>query len=128
VYEPAGALADLRAQGLDDRQIASALAINAVALLVDAYLYLNEDIPQQTSWWRLPNGALGICSDDPDALRAQSQDAIMDFGEALTSLDLRAEILDLHPGDPSRQIVSDAIDAYEAIEADLGPSCGGAAR
>ena len=63
-----------------------------------------------------------------DALRAQSEDAIMDFGEALTSLDLRAEILDLHPGDPSRQIVSDAIDAYEAIEADLGPSCGGAAR
>jgi hypothetical protein len=124
VYDRADALTQMRSQGLDDRQIASALAINAVALLVDAYLYLNADLAQHTTWWRMPNGLLGICSDDPEALRIQSQDAIMDFGEALTSLDLRAEVLDLHPGDPARQIVQDASEAFEAIEGDLGPSCG----
>lgn len=123
VYDRSGAIASLRSLGLDDRQIAAALAVNAVALLIDAYLFLNEDVPQQTTWWRLPNGALGICSDDPEALRVQAEAAIMDFGEALTSLDLRAETLDLHPGDPSRQLVSDAIEAYEAIEGDLGPVC-----
>jgi hypothetical protein len=123
VYDRPGAIASLRSLGLDDRQIASALAVNAVALLIDAYLYLSEDIPQQTTWWRLPNGFLGVCSDDPEALRVQSEEAIMNFGEALTSLDMRAETLALHPGDPSRQLVADAIEAYEAIEGDLGPVC-----
>jgi hypothetical protein len=123
VYDRAAARAAMHAAGLDDRQIAAALAVNAVALLIDAYLFLNEDIPQTTTWWRLPNGALGVCSDDPAALRVQAEDAIADFGEALTSLDLRAEILALDAGDPSRQLVADAIDAYEAIEGDLGPVC-----
>jgi tetratricopeptide (TPR) repeat protein len=126
VYDRAAALTAMRAAGLDDRQIAAALAVNAVGRLIDAYLFLNEDIPQQTTWWRLPGGAIGVCADDPDALRGQAADAVADFGEALTSLDLRAEVLALGAGDPSRELVADAIDAYEAIEGDLGPVCNAA--
>ena len=125
VYDRDGALAEMRALGLSDDQITAVLAANAVARLYDAYFFLTEDVPQQTTWYRVENGEtsyIGVCADDEEALRAQAEEAIRDFGEALASLDLRAHVLG---GDtPSVELVQAVIEAYESIRDDLGPYCG----
>ena len=124
VYDRAAALAYLRAAGLSDADIATALAVHATARLVDAYLFVATDLPQQTAWYRLADGGVGVCAADPIALRAQATVAVADFGEALTALDLRAEVLGAGADDPARTLVQTVLDAYEAIREDLGPYCG----
>ncbi|NNF58960.1 MAG: hypothetical protein HKN04_12045 [Rhodothermaceae bacterium] len=122
IYEHESALASMRAFGLSDAQIASALAINAVARLLNAYFFLAEDIAPQTQWYRLADGDIGVCADDLDAIRAQSEDAINDLGEVLTSLDLRGRALG-GGSTQTRDILDHAIEAYEAIADHLGPYC-----
>lgn len=129
IYDREGALASLRAIGLNDDEIAMALAVNAVARFMEAYFFITEDVPQQTSWYRImsPNGSdyIGVCADDPDALRLQVEDAIADLGESITSLDLRDHLLG---GDTtSHELVEHVVDAYEAVRGDLGPYCDGGA-
>ena len=121
VYEHDAALASLRALGLSDQQIASTLAINAVARLLNAYFFFAEEIAPQAQWYRLPNQQIGICADDVEGLRAQSQDALRDLGEVLTSLDLRDRALG--GSTATRDVLAHAIDAYEAIADHLGPYC-----
>ena len=126
VYDREGALAALRAQGLTTDQIASALALNAVGRLLESYFVLTQDLPQQTAWYRVNDGAtatIGVCAEDPEALRTQADAAIADFGEALTSLDLRAQALGGQGA--SVELVRRTIDAYERIRGELGPVCGG---
>ncbi len=122
VYDHAAVLEEMRQTGLSADAIASALAVNAVGRLLDAYFFLVEDVAEQTTWYRLADGSVGVCADDEEALRAQAEAAVGDVGEALASLDLRASIIG---GDVAAEFVQSALDAYESIEDDLGPYCGG---
>jgi tetratricopeptide (TPR) repeat protein len=122
-YDREAALADLRAAGLSDTEIATALAVNASARFFDAYFFVVEDIPQQTAWYRLADGRIGVCAEDEEALRAQSEEALADLFEALVSLDLRAQLLG--GSSTSAEIVARAVEAYEELRAFLGPVCGG---
>ncbi len=123
-YNQEAALAHLRALGLSDDEIATALAVNAVVRFFEAYFFIVEDIPQQTSWYHVAGQSgdyIGVCADDEDALREQVEGAIQDLGEAVASLDLRDHLLG---GDTaSQELVQHVLDAYEAIEGDLGPNC-----
>lgn len=122
-YDRETALADLRASGLTDDEIASALAVNGVTLFLQSYFLLSEAPPEQTTWYHLANGAIGVCTEDRRGLRAQAEAALTDLFEALASLDLRAELL----GDATsaREIVDHGIAAYQALGGFLGPACGG---
>ncbi len=113
---------DLTASQIDD-YVASALAINAVALVLETYGFLTEELNAETDWYRLSDGTLGIC---PRALgdaelRDLSEDAIADFGEALVSIDLRTEVLGA--GDVSTELVGLVLDVYQEFRADLAPYC-----
>lgn len=126
IYDRDAALASMRALGLSDDEITTALAVNAVVLFFESYFFISEDIPQQTTWYHVqgPNGDyIGVCADDQDALRAQVEEAIEDLGESITSLDLRDHVLG--GGTASQELVQHVLDAYVAIEEDLGPYCEG---
>lgn len=123
ILDREGARAAMRAQGLTDQQIASALAVHSISQFLDAYFFLTTELPAQTTWYRLADGAIQICAADPDALRTQAEEAIQNVGRALAGLDLRAFVLGAGPTDPVRQIVDQALDAYGLIEADLRPYC-----
>ena len=126
IYDRDAALASMRALGLSDDEITTALAVNAVARFFEAYFFVVEDIPQQTSWYHLEGAggdSIGVCGDDPDALREQVEGALQDLGESVTSLDLRNYVLG--GGTTSQELVQHVLDAYEAIEEDLGPYCEG---
>ncbi len=90
VYDRAGATAQLRASGLTDAQISQMLANNALARFLSAYLTVSTGLNQQTTWYRMPNGSVGICADDTDALVAQTRPAVARLGTAVLSLDTRA--------------------------------------
>ena len=121
-YDRETALADLRATGLSDLEIASALAVNGAARFFDGYFFLVEDVPQQTAWYALADGGIGICAADEASLRVQSEQAVADLFEALVSLDLRAELLG--GTSASADVLANAIAAYEALSVHLGPTCG----
>jgi hypothetical protein len=123
VMDRDAALAAMSAQGLTDQQIASALAVDALSRFIDAYFFLTVDVPQQTTWYRLADGSIGVCADDADQLRVDAEDAVQGMGRGLAGLDLRAYALDADAGDPVRQLVDDAVDAYTAVEDDLAPYC-----
>ena len=126
IYDRDSALASMSALGLSDDEITTALAVNAVARFFEAYFFIAEDIPQQTSWYHVqsPSGDyVGVCADDQDALRAQVEVAVADLGESITSLDLRDHVLG--GGTASQELVQHVLDAYESIEGDLGPYCEG---
>ena len=53
------------------------------------------------------------------------EEAIEDLGESITSLDLRDHVIG--GGTASQELVQHVLDAYEAIEDDLGPYCEGGA-
>lgn len=121
VYDRAAAIADLRSQGLSDAQIGQALAVNALAKFVDAYLFVTTELPQQTTWYRLADGSIAICVDDPEALQAQAEDAVAHIGEAVLSLDARAA--HLGASSAATEIVDLALDAYEDVRDALGFYC-----
>lgn len=128
VYDNDAALASMRELGLSDDEITTALAVNAVARFLEAYFFVVEDVPQQTNWYHVTGEAgdhIGVCADDPDALRAQVEVAIQNLGESMTSLDLRDHVLG--GGTASSELVEHVLDAYESIEDDLGPYCDGGA-
>lgn len=121
VYDRAGAIADLRSQGLSDAQIGQALAVNALAKFVDAYLFVTTELPEQTTWYRLADGSIAICVDDPEALQAQAEVAVAHIGEAVLSLDARAA--HLGASSAATEIVDLALDAYEDVRDALGFYC-----
>ena len=128
-YDREAALAEMRALLQDYRfdpnddtaNIDAALAYNSIGRLVDSYLFITNDVSIQTEWYRLEDGDIGVCVDDEDALRAQSEAAIAQMGESLLSLDLRAHLL----GGEASELVDLATDAYDLIADDLGPYCDG---
>lgn len=124
-YDRDGALSAMRDLGLSDDEITTALAVNAVGRFLEAYFFITEDIPQQAQFYRVmdENGDyIGVCAEDPDALRQQVETAILDLGEAITSLDLRDHTLGGNTA--ARELVEHVVDAYESVEDHLGPYCG----
>lgn len=121
-YDREAALTALRATGLTDTEIATALAINGATRFLDSYFFLTEELTQPVTWYRIEGFGLGACVEDPLALRAETEGALADFFEALTSLDLRAELLGGTAA--SREIVEHGLVVYDAIRLYLGPVCG----
>ena len=121
VYDRDGALAALAAQGLTADQQAQALAVNALARFLDAYVFLSEELPQQATWYQLADGSIVICADDEDALRADAEAAVEDFGQAVLSLDARAALLG--SGSVAAEIVELALDAYEEVRDGVADYC-----
>lgn len=123
-FDRAAALAHLRGLGLTDQEIATALAVNAVTKFFAAYFFITEELPEQTTWYRVETEegvTIAVCAEDEEALREQGEVAVRDLGESIASLDLRAEVLG---GDtPTEEIVGHAVALYEAVEDDLGPHC-----
>lgn len=121
-YAPAAALAEMRALGLSDEQIASALASNAVARFLHAYLTVTTTLTQETTWYRFDSGRrVGVCADDPDLLQAEAEDAVADLGEAVFSLDLRGVAL----GNPvlTQDLVELLVEGYTEIRDGIGRYC-----
>lgn len=118
VYDRTAATAQLRASGLTDAQISQLLATNALARFLDAYLFVTTEVPQQTSWYRLADGGIGVCADDEDALIDQTEDAVSTLGTALLSLDTRARSFG-----GTTEIVDLALDAFGDIRDGLGDYC-----
>ena len=90
VYDRAAAAAEMRAKGLSNATIGRILAANALARFLNAYITVTTELPQQTAWYRLKDGSIGVCADDEDALRTDAEGAIETLGTAVVSLDLRA--------------------------------------
>ena len=90
VYDRAAAAAEMRARGLPNALIGRILAANALARFLNAYITVTTELPQQTAWYRLKDGSIGVCADDEDALRTDAEGAIETLGTAVVSLDLRA--------------------------------------
>ena len=124
-YDPEAALAAMRAADsrLTDELIASALAVNAVAEAMDTYVFLTDDLREETAWYRLANGNLGVCpvGVTEAELRDLAEGAIADLGEALLSIDLRSRILG--SGEVSTELVDIVLDAYSEVRDDLAPYC-----
>jgi len=121
-YVPADALAEMRAMGLSDDQIASALATNALARFLNAYLTVTTALTQETTWYRTDGGSgIGVCADDPDQLQAEAEASIEDLGEAVVSLDLRGVAL----GNPSltQELVDLMLEGYTEIRDGIGTYC-----
>jgi hypothetical protein len=118
VYDQAGAAAQLRATGMTDAQISQLLATNALARFLDAYLFVTTEVPQQTSWYRLADGSIGVCATDEDALVEQTEEAISTLGTALLSLDTRARAFG-----GTTDLVDLALDAFDDIREALGDYC-----
>lgn len=123
-YDRDGAIAELRAQGLSEARVAQVLAVNALASLVDAYLFVSAELPAQTTWYRLADGSITICADDEAALRAQAEAAVADLGEAVLSLDARASVLGADSA--AADLVDLALDAFEEIRDAVGEYCASA--
>lgn len=121
-YDAQAALAGLRAGGLRDDQIGDALATNALARFLNAYLTLTDDLPPETTWYRLNGGsAVGICTDDPVAVAPIANEAVRDMGEALFSIDLRA--VSAGRTATSRQLVDLVIESYEEVRDGVARTC-----
>jgi hypothetical protein len=118
VYDQTGAVAQLRATGMTDAQISQLLATNALARFLDAYLFVTTEVPQETSWYRLADGSVGVCATDEDALVEQTEEAISTLGTALLSLDTRARAFG-----GTTDIVDLAVDAFDDIREALGDYC-----
>lgn len=126
VYDRAGAAAHLRGLGFTDPQIASTLAVNAVARFFNAYYFVADELAPQTSWYhvrRPGRTAVGVCAADPERLRQDSEAAIRDLGETLGSLDLRATTFGA--GSASMELVNLLLDTYEEFRHEIGPYCAG---
>ena len=121
VYDRDGALADLAAQGLSRAQIARALAVNALARFLDAYLFVATEVTQETAWYRLADGGVAVCVADPDALRQEAEGAVGDLGEAVLSLDARASLLGATS--LAADLVDVALGAFEGVRDGVADYC-----
>ncbi len=119
-YDRAGALAALYDQGLTETQVRQVLAVNALARIIDAYLYVSSEIAQEVTWYRLGDGSIAICADDPEGLRDEAEVAVGDFGEAVLSLDARASLLG---NSTASELVDLAKDAFEELRDAIGDYC-----
>ena len=122
LYDQAQAILDLKSQGLTNEQAAQALAVGALARFVDAYVTVTEELAEETSWYRLADGSIGICADDEDAARTKAEGAIQGIGEAILSLDTRAAILGAS-ATVAAEIVDTALDIYGELEQDITTYC-----
>lgn len=120
-YDHAAAAAQLRASGLTDAAIGQLLAVNALARFLDAYLFVTTEVPQQTAWYRLANGSIGVCADDEDALVDDTEEAVEQLGTALLSLDVRARAFVSGPS--AGTLVATARDAVRDIRDGLADYC-----
>lgn len=124
VYDADAALAALRSVDprITDEQIASALAVNAVAEVMDTYLFLTEELEGRAEWYRLGDGSIGVCpvGITEEELRQLAEGSVADMGEALLSTDLRARLIG-----SSTELVDVVLDAYEEVRDDLAPTCTG---
>ena len=121
-YDRAGALAALAGHGLSEQQQARALAVNALARFLNAYRFIADEMPQQAAWYRLADGSITICVDDPDALRQSAEAAVRDVGEAVLSLDARATLLGAES--VAAEVVEQALDAYQDLRDAVADHCG----
>ena len=119
-YDRAAATAELRATGLSDAQIGQLLAANSLSRFLDAYLYVTTDVPQQTTWYRLADGSIGVCAEDEAALRRQTEDSIETLGTAVLSLDVRTRSFG-----GSSELIDLALDALADIRDAFGDVCQG---
>jgi hypothetical protein len=120
-YDQAGAIAALRGRGLSETQVAQALAVNALVQLTSAYVAMTEMVEQETAWYRLADGRIVVCVDDPEALKAQAEEPIRAFGQAVLSLDARASILG--STSTAAELVSLALDAFEEVRDAVADYC-----
>ena len=120
-YDAAAAEAELRAQGLSETQIGQVLADYALARFSLAYLDVTENLQQQTTWYRLADGSIGICADDAEALEEEARTAIADVLESLFALDLRASTF--VAGSAARDILGAVTDTFEDVRDGFGDYC-----
>lgn len=120
-YDDAAAAAQLRAAGLTDAQIGQVLAVNALGRFMLAYLDVTEGLEQQTTWYRLEGGSIGICADDEEALEEQARTSVADVLESLFSLDLRAA--QFSAGSAADDILDVVTEAFEDIRDGFGDYC-----
>ena len=119
-YDRDGALAALYDQGLTETQVRQVLAVNALARIIDAYLFVSTEIVQEVTWYRLSDGTIAICADNPEALQDEAEVAVADFGEAVLSLDARASLLG---NSTASELVDLAKDAFEELRDAIGDYC-----
>ena len=126
-YDPDTALAALRGADPDltDDQIASMLAVNALAETMVTYLFLSEDLREELAWYRLEDESLVVCpvGITNEELIELAEEPAASLGEALFSTDLRARILG--SGEASTELVDEVLDLYEEFRGDLAPYCPG---
>ena len=126
-YDREGALAALRAADpeITDEQIASALAVNALAEAMSTYLFLSEDLADELDWYRLADESLAICPVNvtDEELLALTEEPLAGLGEALFSIDLRAQLLGAN--EASTELVDEVLALYEDYREDLAPYCPG---
>ena len=120
-YDRDAALAALAGQGLTEAQVAQALAVNALARFLDAYLFVAERLPQQTTWYRRADGTVVICVEDEAALRADAEQAVRGVGQAVLSLDARAALVG--SGSVAAEIVAVALGAYQELRSAVPDYC-----
>lgn len=121
-YDATAARAELRARGLTDSEISAALATSALARFLRAYLTLTDDLPPQTTWYRLSGGSsVGVCSDDPLAVVPIANTAVRDIGDALFSIDLRAETSGRTS--TSRDLIELVVESYEEVRDGIARAC-----
>ena len=121
VYDRDGVLRDLADQGLSEAQVAQALAVNALVTFLDAYAFVADELPEQTTWYRRADGSVAICVHDEDAVRGQVEVAVARVGEAVLSLDARAALIGA--GSVAAEVVEVALDAYEQLRTAVDDYC-----
>ena len=128
-YDAEAAAAELRAAltasgypaSEADALIGQLLADYALLRFSLAYLDVSEGLQQQTTWYRLSDGSIGICADDPEALEDDARTAIADVLEALFSLDLRASTFS--EGAAASDILESVTAAFEDVRDGFGDYC-----
>ena len=95
--------------------------MNAVATFMEAYVYVAEELPATTQWYRFADGSIAVCADDEDAIRDQAENSIVGLGQALLSLDTRASLLGTDS--VAAEIVEGALDGYTELEDAVADYC-----
>ena len=120
-YDAPAAAAALRALGLSDDQIGALLTTNALARFTLAYLDATEGLDQQTTWYRLADGGIGVCAEDEAALEEDARASVANALESIFSLHLRASVF--QPGSASEDLLEVVTDAFEEVRDGFGDYC-----